>query len=211
MRFSLFAVSTVAASAQAIYTKEFQDSFADFLWAELEEGEVDRDEILAMAQDFANELDEQQRLSQMVAEEEDGDSFAAVECDAEAATDKNEAAKLAQNVAGKVTETGKECFAGICKGCSDAFSGLCKNCSSGANSLWKAAGDACSKGMEFCKNCATVGLDKMAKGAQSMADSASKGLKGCTKIPGKLITAGTQWLKDHKFFAQIEAREQELA
>ena len=147
MRFSLFAASTVAASAQAIYTKEFQDSFADFLWAELEEGEVDRDEILAMAQDFANELDEQQRLSQMVAEEEDGDSFAAVECDAEAAADKNEAAKLAQNVAGKVTETGKECFAGICKGCSDAFSGLCKNCSSGANSLWKAAGDACSKGM----------------------------------------------------------------
>ena len=207
MRFSLFAASTVAASAQAIYTKEFQNSFADFLWAEIEEGEIDKDEILAMAQDFAAELDDQEKLAQMVAEEEDGDSFAAVECNAEAATDKNEAAKLAQDVAGKVSQTGKECFAGVCKGCSDAVSGLCKNCSSGANSLWKAAGDACSKGMEFCKNCASAGLEKMAKGAQSLADSASKGLKGCTKIPGKLISAGTQWLKDHSFFAQIEKRE----
>ena len=58
MRFSLFAASTVAASAQAIYTKEFQNSFADFLWAEIEEGEIDKDEILAMAQDFAAELDD---------------------------------------------------------------------------------------------------------------------------------------------------------
>ena len=183
------------------------------LWAQLDQG-VDQGEVFAMAQDFANELDCQE-LAELT--EDVPADLGQLECEAE---DKDKGKKkgdkkekgggmeaMAKSMEKTISETGTKCFNGVCKGAADAATGLCKTCTNGSNNLLKSVGDACSKGLGFCSKCIGGVCEKCTKGASSLSDAATSSLEKFAKMPAKIVSAGTKWMKDHKFAAQVDSAQ----
>ena len=57
MRFTFYA-ALFAATATATYTEEEGDNFADYLWSQIESGEMTYEEGQALAEQFADDLDD---------------------------------------------------------------------------------------------------------------------------------------------------------
>ena len=53
MRFSLYAA--IAATASAVYLQSDEDAYADYLWAQHDAGEITHDEMLQLAEEYAEE------------------------------------------------------------------------------------------------------------------------------------------------------------
>ena len=53
MRFSLYAA--IAATASAVYLQSDEDAYADYLWAQHDAGEISHDEMLQLAEEYAEE------------------------------------------------------------------------------------------------------------------------------------------------------------
>ena len=181
------------------------------LWAQLDQG-VDQGEVFAMAQDFADELDSQELAE--LAEDVPAD-LGQLECEAE---DKDKGKKkdkkdggmeaMAKSMEKTLSDTGTKCFNGVCKGASDAVTGLCKTCTNGSNNLLKSFGDACSKGLGFCSKCIGGVCEKCTSGASALSDAATSSLGKFAKMPAKIVSAGTKWMKDHKFAAQVDSAQE---
>ena len=77
MRFSFYA-ACFAATATATYTMEDQDAFADYLWAQMESGDLTQEEGFALAEQFADDLDLEEELAQ-----DDGEPIEYTEVDGE--------------------------------------------------------------------------------------------------------------------------------
>ena len=76
MRFSFFA-SCLAVASSATYTIEEADQFADYLWAQMDSGELSYEEGMALAEQFADDM-----LLEAQLEEEEGEPIEFSEADA---------------------------------------------------------------------------------------------------------------------------------
>ena len=63
MRFSFYA-ACFAATASATYTVEEMDSFADYLWAQMDAGEMTQEEGFALAEQYADDIELEAELAQ---------------------------------------------------------------------------------------------------------------------------------------------------
>ena len=67
MRFTFFA-SCLAFAGSATYTIEEADQFADYLWAQMDSGELSYEEGMALAQQFADDMLLEAQLDEEVGE-----------------------------------------------------------------------------------------------------------------------------------------------